>query len=132
MNAVEDKNWLWYHIYGHLNFKGLGILNQKKMVYGLPQVKEPSQVRDEWSKTKQARKALKHDLSMKSKQSPELVHSNVCGPFKVVSNGGNFYFLTFINEFTRYTWIYLIERKSEVSNNSRSLNFMLRNKVDAS
>ena len=51
---------------------------------------------------------------MKSKQKLELVHSDVCETFEVRSNGGNYYFLTFINEFTRYMWIYLIEKKSKV------------------
>lgn len=41
------------------------------------------------SKVKQARKAFKHDLSMKSREKLELVHSDVCGPFVVSSNGGN-------------------------------------------
>ena len=27
----EDKNWLWHHKYGHLNFKSLCMLNQKKI-----------------------------------------------------------------------------------------------------
>ena len=42
--VVEDKNWLRNPRYRHLKFKSLGMLNLKKMVYGLPQVKEPSQV----------------------------------------------------------------------------------------
>lgn len=112
--VIEDKNWLWHHMYVHLNFRGLGMLNQKKMVYSLPQVKEPSQVCKEWYKEKQARKAFKHDLSMKSKQNLELVHSDVCWPFEVRSNEGNYNFLTFIDEFTRYMWIYLIKRKGEL------------------
>ena len=44
----------------------------------------------------------------------EILHSDVCGPFEVRSNGVKCYFLTFIDEFTRYIWIYLIETKSEV------------------
>lgn len=50
--VVEDKNWLWHHMYGHPNFKGLGMLNQKKVVYGLAQVKEPCQVCEECCKAK--------------------------------------------------------------------------------
>lgn len=46
LTAEEDKNWLWHHIYEHLNLRSLGMLNQKKMMYVLPQVKEPSQVRN--------------------------------------------------------------------------------------
>ena len=84
------------------------------MVVGLPYVKEPNQVCEEYCKAKKARKAFKHDLPMKSKRKLELVHSDVCGPFEVKSNGGNRYFLTFVDEFTRHIWIYIIERKSEV------------------
>lgn len=83
-------------MYVYLNFKGLGILNLKKMVCGLSQVKEQSQLCEKCCKEKQARKTFKHDLSMKSREKLELVHSDVCGPFEVRSNGGNFYFLTFI------------------------------------
>ena len=40
LSAEEDKNWLWHHMYGHLNFISLGILNHKKTMYGLLQVKD--------------------------------------------------------------------------------------------
>lgn len=51
---------------------------------------------------------------MKSIQELELVHSDVCGNFEVRSNRGNCYFLNFINEFTKYMWIYLTEKKTDV------------------
>lgn len=112
--SEEDKSWLWHHMYGHLNFRSLGMLNLKKMVYGLPQVKEPSQLCEECCKAKQSRKEFKHHLPMKPKEKLELFHYDVCGPFEFRLNGGNCYFLTFIHEFTRYMWIHLIEKKSEV------------------
>lgn len=89
-------------MYGHLNFRGLGMLNQKKVAHGLSQVKEPSHMCEECCEVKQAIKAFKHDLSMKSREKAELVHYDVCGPIKVRENKGNCYFLTFIDEFTRY------------------------------
>jgi hypothetical protein len=52
LTEEEDKNWLWKHRYGHLNFKIFGMVNQKKMVYGLPQVNKPSQVCEECCKVK--------------------------------------------------------------------------------
>jgi len=38
----------------------------------------------------------------------------MCGPFEVKLIGGNSYFVTFIDEFTRKVWIYLLAKKSEV------------------
>ncbi|KAK2421428.1 E3 ubiquitin-protein ligase SPL2 [Trifolium repens] len=51
---------------------------------------------------------------MRSTQKLEMVLSDVCGPFEVKSIGGNNYFLTFIDDYTRHVWLYLIEKKSEV------------------
>jgi len=43
-----------------------------------------------------------------------VIHSDVCGPFDVSSLGGNKYFLTFVDEFTRKIWLYLLKKKKEV------------------
>jgi len=43
-----------------------------------------------------------------------VVHSDVCGPFDVSSLEGNKYFLTFIDEFTRKIWLYLLKEKKKV------------------
>lgn len=44
----------------------------------------------------------------------EVVYSDVCGPLDSNSLGGNRYFLTFVDEFTRKIWIYLLKEKGEV------------------
>ncbi|GAU22886.1 hypothetical protein TSUD_376970 [Trifolium subterraneum] len=110
----EDQNWIWHHRYGHLNFKSLNLLNLKNMVHGLPHIKPPKQLCKECCIAKSARKAFKHDLPMKSSQKLQLIHSDVCGPLEMQSMGGNYYFLTFMDEFTRHVRIYMIEKKSEV------------------
>jgi hypothetical protein len=42
-----------------------------------------------------------------------LVHTDVCGPMSSVARGGFQYFITFIDEFSRYKYIYLVRHKSE-------------------
>lgn len=42
------------------------------------------------------------------------VHSDVVGPFQTPTPSGNQYFVSFINEFSRFTKIYLLKHKSEV------------------
>ena len=46
----------------------------------------------------------------------QLVHSDLCGPFPVASFSGYMYFLTFIDDFSRRTWVYFLKLKSEVFN----------------
>ncbi|KAL0455018.1 UNVERIFIED_CONTAM: hypothetical protein Slati_0841000, partial [Sesamum latifolium] len=43
----------------------------------------------------------------------ELIHTDICGPFPSVAWNGQQYFITFIDEFSRYGYIYLIHEKSQ-------------------
>jgi hypothetical protein len=42
-----------------------------------------------------------------------LVHTDVCGPMNSMARSGFQYFITFIDEFSRYGYIYLMRHKSE-------------------
>ena len=44
----------------------------------------------------------------------DLVHSDVWGPYSTSSMNGYKYFVTFIDCFSRVTWLYLMKNKSEV------------------
>ncbi|KAL0553933.1 hypothetical protein IC582_007837 [Cucumis melo] len=50
-----------------------------------------------------------------------LIHSDVWGPSKVIATSGKWWFVTFINDHTRLTWVYLITNKSEVSSISQNI-----------
>ena len=42
----------------------------------------------------------------------EIIHTDVCGPMSVEARGGYRYFLTFIDDLSRYGYIYLMKHKS--------------------
>jgi hypothetical protein len=44
----------------------------------------------------------------------ELIHSDVFGPVPVPSLGKYVYYVSFIDDFSRNTWIYFLRKKSEV------------------
>ena len=44
----------------------------------------------------------------------DLVHTDVCGPMTRKSLSGCEYYLTFIDDYSRKTWIYFLKTKSEV------------------
>jgi len=61
-------------------------------------------------------KQTKHTVNKettRSSQLLEIIHTNICGPFDVLSFGGEKYFITFINDFSRYGYIYLLHEKSQ-------------------
>ena len=43
----------------------------------------------------------------------EIIHTDICGPFTSAILGGYKYFITFIDDFSRYEYISLIQEKSE-------------------
>jgi transposase InsO family protein len=50
----------------------------------------------------------------RSKGILDLIHSDVCGPMTVKSLGGYLYYVTFIDDFSRKPWLYLLKTKDEV------------------
>ena len=49
-----------------------------------------------------------------TKQPLEIIYSPVCGPMNVDSIGGSKYFVTFIDDFSRYTTVYTMKNENEV------------------
>ena len=47
----------------------------------------------------------------RSKETLDLIHSDVCGPMPVKSLGGSLYYLTFIDDYSRNTWDIVIHPK---------------------
>ena len=41
------------------------------------------------------------------------MHADICGPIKPISNGKKRYLITFIDDFSRKTWVYFLMEKSE-------------------
>ena len=55
---------------------------------------------------------LKSDANTKC--TLELIHYDVCGPMPSISSSGYEYYVTFIDDYSRKTWIHSLKNKSEV------------------
>ncbi|WZZ03027.1 hypothetical protein YC2023_088948 [Brassica napus] len=66
-------------------------------------------------KGKQTKHTLKKPAT-RSTQLLELIHTDICGPFDAPSWSGEKYFITFIDDYLRYGYTYLLHEKSKSVN----------------
>ena len=52
----------------------------------------------------------------RSTQLLEIIHADICEPFDTPSFGVEKYFITFIDDFSRYEYVYLLNKKSQAVN----------------
>ena len=120
----SDESWLWHMRYGHLNFKDLNLIHAKDIVTGLPQVRIPKSVCDHCMISKQTRASFSNYTPTRANDLLHVVYSDVCGPFEVLSLGGKRFFVSFVDEFSRKMWTYLLKVKSEVFENLKKFTAM--------
>ena len=60
----------------------------------------------------------------------ELVHSDVFGPVLVPSPGKSMYYVSFIDDFSRNTWIYFLRKKSEVFDRFKEFKALVENQTE--
>ena len=65
---------------------------------------------------KQTRASFSNDGGTRATQVLELVHPNVCKPMKTLSFGGTKYFVTFIDDFSKKMWVYILKSKDQLLN----------------
>ena len=58
----------------------------------------------------------------------DLVHSNLIGPLPTPSYGNSRYVFTFIDDFSRYCWVYFLKLKSEVFETFKVFKALVENK----
>ena len=95
--------------------KALKLLVKNSMVNGLDcDYSQELDFCESCTEGKSHHSPFQSSTSKRAVQVLELVHSNVCRKIGDRSLSGGEYFVTFIDDHTRYAWIYILKRKDEV------------------
>ena len=111
---------LWHRCFGHLSPKILRKMQLDKVVTGMEDasISNPGDPCATCELGKQTRVSYPPtDQPIKTSAPLELVYSDLCGPLTVPSLKGRRYILTFLDDFSRFTWIYFLTRKGDVFDN---------------
>jgi hypothetical protein len=116
-SLVHDEvnpNEIWHRRYVHINYQSLPFL--KNMVEGIPELRSTHEgICKGCAFGKNIKKPFP-SINNRSKEILDLIHSDVCGPMPVKSLGGSLYYIIFIDDYSRKTWLYLLKTKDEVFN----------------
>ncbi|GKB76310.1 retrotransposon protein, putative, ty1-copia subclass [Tanacetum coccineum] len=106
-----DSSLLWHCHLGHISKKRIEKSQQDGLLNSIDTKSFEKCV--SCLSGKMARKPYSHQVE-RAKDLIGLIHTDVCGPFRIVSRQGPSYFVTFTDDFSRYGYVYLLKHKHEV------------------
>ena len=83
------------------------------MVNGLPQFKASKTICIDCMVGTQHRNPIPKKSTWRAFSKLQLIHVDICGPITPISNRKKRYLISFIDDFSRKTWIYFLVEKSE-------------------
>ena len=98
-----------------------------KVVQGLPKIQTKHDgVCKGCAKGEKTKKTFPSSES-KAKGILEIIHSDICGPMSSSSLSGYVYYISFIDDFSRKTWVYFLKNKDEVLSKFKEFKALIEN-----
>ncbi|GKC28893.1 retrovirus-related pol polyprotein from transposon TNT 1-94, partial [Tanacetum coccineum] len=109
-------NWLWHKRLSHLNFKNINKLTKQNLVAGLPSLTfSKDKTCLAYEKGKLHRASFKTKRSFSINKCLHLLNMDLFGPVKPQSISHNKYTLIIVDEYSRYTWVFYLKKKSDTA-----------------
>jgi transposase InsO family protein len=122
----HDSLQLWHHRLGHVNYATVRQLFAEQMAADVaslsathpimpPAPGDPAPHCDACQLGKAHRLPFPHQSLTRGSAPLQLLHMDLCGPFRIPSSGGALYFMVIIDDYSRYIWLRLLKKKDEAT-----------------
>jgi hypothetical protein len=118
---------LWNHRLGHMSDKGMQILHKINLLPNIKQIDLDLCEHCVYGKHKRVRFLIVGKENKSERL--ELVHTYVWGLAQVSYIGGSQYYVTFIDDATRKTWVYCIRQKYDVFDTFKKWKALVENET---
>jgi transposase InsO family protein len=118
---------LWHARFGHINYDNIWIMKQQG-IQGLPTIPKNLSPCNACILGKHCKQPLYGSTSRASRKL-RLIHYDLCGSMPVQYVNGNKYLLTFIDDYTRMCWVYLLKEKSQVFATFKNFHLWITNET---
>ena len=130
-NAVKMTNKeKWHRALGHVNFKYLNKIINDKLVEGLPDKIESMEMKCANCLESKIANVPFENKRTKTTEILEIIHTDLNGPHSTTGYGGEKYFLTFIDDYSKCTRIFCIKNKSETAGCLKEFVNLVENKFN--
>ena len=122
---VDSSYSLWHERLGHVNHKVLQSMSKNGLISFGGIVKEKCEI---YAQAKITR--LPFPKAERNSQLLELVHSDVCELNGILTRGGNRYFITFIDDCSRFVHVFLMKTKDEAFYMFKTYKTLVKNQLN--
>jgi transposase InsO family protein len=106
--------WLWHRRLAHVGMKNLHKLLKGEHILGLTNVHfEKDRVCSACQAGKQVGTHHPHKNIMTTDRPLELLHMDLFDPIAYISIGGSKYCLVIVDDYSRFTWVFFLQEKSQ-------------------
>jgi hypothetical protein len=124
-HTIENPCEIWHRILAHINYKAIPYIC--KVVTGLLELKVDH---EGMCNGCGQGKNIKNPFPKRDNNEEgvlELIHSDVCGPMPSSSISGYVYYVSFIDDYSRKTWLYFLKPKDEVFSKFKEFKALIEN-----
>ena len=114
---ILNEPGMWHHRFCHINNRSISELAKKGYVRGLTDSMTVSDQCYGCCLGKSTKAPCKELSGKSSSATLDLLHSDVCGPMPVASEGGSRYFMTVVDDYSRKIDVFFLKSKDEVVKN---------------
>ena len=117
---------VWHGRLGHVSLKKMKQMMDLNLVpKSQVDFKRKCEICVQAKQTRKPHKSIERDSQLL-----ELIHSDVCDSARPPTRAGNKYFVTFIDDSSRYCYVYLIKTKDEVFENFKVFKTKVENQLE--
>ena len=120
--AKSSKGWLWHRRLGHVGMRNLDKLIKGDHILGVKDVifdKDRLCIAFEAGKQVGGSHLVKNIMT--SRRPLDLLHMYLFGPNSYNSLGGNSFGLVIVDDFSRFTWVFFLDDKSQARSSKTSV-----------
>jgi len=126
-----SKIEIWHRKLGHLGDEALKKLLKitEGIDLSLMEINDNKRLCKACVEAKHARSKFENTRT-KATRPLQLIHTDLCGPFDPITWDGNKYFITFLDDYTHYTMVYLLKSKAEAADKIKEYVSRMETRLD--